>query len=380
MKTIMGNYFNTVEEIFSQKKYPMSYLSDSFNDVESWQSAARQKMRELLAYDPKETPLDPIVSDSYLKNGLIYEHLSYAQPYGPRTEGILMRPEGVKGKLPGILGLHDHGGFKYYGKEKITDPKNLPNIMKSYQDMYYGGRAWAAELAKRGYVVFVPDLFLWGSRKMRIEDVTEAYVKDALDKPADTEGHISAYNDFASKHEHDIAKTLIEAGTTWPGMMLADDMRALDFLLTQPQVDDKNIGCGGLSGGGLRTVFLSAMDERVKCGVCAGFMSTSAEFALYKVHNHTWMMYVPGLTNIMDFTDLYSLHGRKPAMVLFAEDDDLYTKKGQADADKRLREIYTKMGAPELYEGHFFPGSHRFDVDMQGIAFDFYDKWMKTLI
>jgi len=389
MKPIMGAYQGAVRDYLNKQKYPLSYLSDEFNDVAAWQDAARAKVRELLSYSPPKIPFDAQVHDEYVKGGLIYQHVSYAQPFGPRTEGILMRPAGRAqpdgGRLPGILALHDHGGFKYYGKEKITSPKALPSIMVDFQEQYYGGRGWAHELARRGYAVFVPDVFLWGSRKINIDDVPAWYAAahesltphGGLMAPEGSDEYIGAYNNFAGFMESDIAKTLIEAGTTWPGFMVSDDMRALDFLLSQPYVDPENVGCGGLSGGGCRTVFLAAMDERVKCSVCAGFMTTSEDFALNKVHTHTWMMYLPGLTNLMDFTDLYSLHGKKPTMVLYDADDELFTPAGMWEADARFRRIYAKMGAPELYRGHFFPGPHKFDVEMQEIAFDFYDEWLK---
>ena len=251
--------------------------------------------------------------------------------------------------------------------------------MVDFKNKYYGGRSWAHELALRGYVVFTPDVFLWGSRKIKIEDVPEWYAEayEGLKTPADSASYIDAYNQFSGFMESDIAKTLIEAGMTWPGVTVHDDMRAVDFLASQPFVDEKNISCGGLSGGGCRTVFLAAMDERIKCSVCVGFMSTSAELALHKIHKHTWMMYIPGLTNLMDFTDLYSLHGKKPTMVLYDIDDELFTPKGQEDADRHLRRIYEKMGVPELYSGLFFQGPHKFDIEMQETAFAFYDKWMK---
>ena len=381
MKAITGKYFNAVQEHMARLTYPMSFLSDKYTDVEKWQGEARAEVRGLLSYNPPETPLDSQVHDEYVKDGIIYRHISYAQPYGPRTEGILMRPDNIKGKLPGFIGLHDHGGFKYYGKEKITAPKNAPAIMKNYQAEYYAERAWASELAGRGYAVFVPDVFLWGSRKIMPEDMPEWYMRqwqDGLKQPVDSDEYIRAYNSYAGFAESDLAKTFTEAGMCWAGITVYDDMRAVDFLLAQPDVDTDNIGCAGLSGGGLRTVLLAAMDERVKASCCVGFMSTSEEFALYKVYTHTWMMYIPGLTNLMDFTDLYSMHGKKPTMVLYDTDDPLYTPKGQEDADKRLRAVYTKMGAPELYSGHFFPGPHKFDVEMQEIAFDFFDKWLKA--
>jgi len=384
---ITGKYFNIVKEHMEKLEYPMSFLANKYTDVDKWQEEARAEVNKLMPYNPPETPLDSQVLDEYIKDGLIYQHVSYAQPYGPRTEGILMRPENVKSKLPGFIGLHDHGGFKYYGKEKVTAPKNAPAIMKGYQEEYYGGRAWASELAKKGYAVFVPDVFLWGSRKIMPEDLPEHYFKgwipagenwwDGLNQPVDSDEYIRAYNAYAGHAESDLAKTFIEAGMCWPGITVYDDMRAVDFLLTQADVDSENIGCAGLSGGGLRTVLLASMDERIKASCCVGFITTASEFALYKVFTHTWMMYIPGLSTLMDFTDLYSLHGAKPTMVLYDTDDPLYTPKGQEDADSRLRAIYMKMGVPELYHGQFFPGPHKFDVKMQEIAFDWFDKWLK---
>ena len=403
MRQLMGKYYDMLCDHTSRLRYPMSFLSEAHVDAGEWQ-AARAEVRKLLMFDPPDVPFDEAVHESYVKDGLSYRRVSYAQPYGPRTEGYLIKPEGADsgagagsgagadagagagagaaGKLPAILALHDHGGYKYYGKEKITAPRDAPELMKPYQEAYYGGRAWASELAARGYIVFVPDVFLWGSRKIRPEDLPEWYVQDeTLKFPAEgaagSPAYVEAYNRFAGDMESDIAKAFTEAGMTWPGAMLYDDMRAMDFLLAQPEADAANTGCGGLSGGGLRTVFLAAMDERVKCSVCVGFMSTSEEFALHKVYTHTWMMYLPGLSRLMDFADLYSLHGRKPTMTLFDEQDELFTPKGQHDADERLRRIYEKMGAPEMYEGHFFPGGHKFDVEMQDVAFAFYDKWLK---
>jgi cephalosporin-C deacetylase-like acetyl esterase len=46
-----------------------------------------------------------------------------------------------------------------------------------------------------------------------------------------------------------------------------DGMRAIDYLLTRPEVDKGKIGCAGHSGGGTLTRFIAAMDDRVKCAV-----------------------------------------------------------------------------------------------------------------
>jgi dienelactone hydrolase len=375
----MGPYYGMLTDRLANLTYPFSFLNDRFTDVDAWRFDARGEVKKLLLFTPPDVPLDARYEESYVKDGAEYTHLSYAQPYGPRTGGILIKPPGAAGKLPGVVALHDHSGYKYYGKEKITSPNGLCESVIELQRNTYGGRAWAHELAKRGYIVFTPDVFLWGSRRIEPDTLPEWYTEGRADftKPADSEEYIAEFNKFAGFQESDIAKALTEAGMTWPGIMLYDDMRAVDFLLTQPETDLANVGCCGLSGGGLRSVFLAGMDERIKASVCVAFMSTAAEFAPYKVHRHTWMMYLPGLTALMDFTDLYALRGRKPTMVQYDLDDTLFTPKGMKDADERLTALFTKMGAPDLYSGQFYPGPHKFDVPMQEQAFGFFDKWLK---
>jgi hypothetical protein len=45
-------------------------------------------------------------------------------------------------------------------------------------------------------------------------------------------------------------------------------------------------------------------------------------------------------------------------------------------ADRILREIYAKARADQRYQGHYFPGSHKFDMEMQAVAFDWFDQWL----
>ena len=74
-------------------------------------------------------------------DGLWIEHLQWQLPFGPPTEALLLKPAGSKGKLPGIVGLHDHGGQKYFGMRKITRTSNDQHpVMQRHQAQYYGGR------------------------------------------------------------------------------------------------------------------------------------------------------------------------------------------------------------------------------------------------
>jgi dienelactone hydrolase len=88
------------------------------------------------------------------------EHLSWALSYGPETQAYFLKPAGAKGRLPGVLCLHDHGGNKYFGKSKITRVSdNTYPALRNHQHIYYGGAALTNEIAKQGYSVLVHDVF-----------------------------------------------------------------------------------------------------------------------------------------------------------------------------------------------------------------------------
>ncbi len=362
---------------------PLSYRHPDWKDLEQWRGKARQKLTELLAA-PDAGPVPEVsVSKKYVYDGLEIEEISWQLPYGHPTEAILLKPLGTAGPLPGILGLHDHGGNKYLGKRKITRTSDdTPGFVIAHQEQSYEGLAWANQVAKRGYVVLVHDTFAFGSRRILYQDVTgiawgACNVEGRSDDNPEDPANIESYNAWAGEHEHILSKSLFCGGTTWPGVFLAEDRKALDVLSTHPDVDPERLGCGGLSGGGLRTVYLGGTDPRIKCAACAGFMTTWNDFLLHKSYTHTWMTYTPLLPRYMDFPEILGLRVPLPTMTLYDTDDELYTMNGMTRADQILKEVYAKAGAQDHYEGRFYPGPHKFDARMQKDAFDWFDRWLK---
>ena len=181
--------------------------------------------------------------------------------------------------------------------------------------------------------------------------------------------NIKAYNEWAGQHEHVMAKSLFSAGTTWPAVFFAEDKKALDILCARKDVDANRIGCAGLSGGGMRTVFMGGLDARIKCAVSVGFMTTWKDFLLHKSFTHTWMTYVPLLPNELDFPEILGLRVPLATLVLNDENDELYTLAEMHRADKILSEVYAKAGASNKYKCSYYPGPHKFDKAMQAEAF-----------
>ena len=138
-------------------------------------AATRDSLREVLGFGGgDESPRDVQVGARWERDGVSGEAISWSVGYGPRTEAWLLRPAGVTGPLPGIVALHDHGGFKFFGKEKIAaGPDEAPALLPAYRDRYYGDRAYPNALAREAFAVPVHDVFLWGSRRFPLETMPE---------------------------------------------------------------------------------------------------------------------------------------------------------------------------------------------------------------
>lgn len=380
-KSIIGGYGTWAASLVSSPP-SLSFRNPKWTDQSKWKKEAVAKTRELLA-SPEVAAIPTVrVERKYEYDGLEIEELSWQLPYGNPTKAVLLKPKGVTKPLPGILGLHDHAGKKYFGYRKIvkTSDDQHPMLVE-HQSTDYGGKAWANEVAKRGYVVLVHDTFAFGSRRVLYEDVAglnwgPLNTKGKSDSDPEKPENIEAYNRWSSEHEHVMSKSLFCAGTTWPGVFLAEDQIALSILAGRKEVDPKRLGCGGLSGGGLRTVYLAGLDERIKCAVCVGFMSTWDDFLLNKSYTHTWMTYAPLLPKYLDFPEILGLRLPLPVLVQSNNQDELYTLPEMKKADQILGEVYKKGNASDKYQTRFYDGPHKFDAEMQKDAFAWFDKWL----
>jgi len=356
----------------------LSFRRAGWAGVDAWKAQARERYRQLLLQPDSGSTPRAAVQHKLEFDGLEIEHLTWQLPYGPPTEALVLKPAGATGKLPGVLALHDHGGQKYFGTRKITRiSKDLHPVMLAHQERYYGGVAWANELARRGYVVLVADAFAFGSRRVRPGDVSEPVRAGFVEQDPEATDEIQRYNTWAGNHEHVLSKSLFCAGTSWPGVFVGEDQRALDYLCSRADVDADRVGCGGLSGGGLRTVYLSGLDARIKCSCTAGMMTTWRDYLLNKSQTHTWMVYIPGLPREMEYPEILGLNVPNAAMLLNNREDQLFTLSEMERADGILGEVYKKAGVPQRYSAKFYPGPHKFNRDMQADAFAWFDQWLK---
>lgn len=380
-KSIIGQY-GTWAAGLRPNPPKLSLRANRNKNLDAWRKEALAKTVELVASPPMGAVPKVTVVKKYEYDGLEIEELSWQLPFGRPTKAVFLKPAGAKKPLPAVLALHDHGGNKYFGWEKIVATSdNPPPLMTAHRAHYYENQAWANELAKRGYAVLVHDTFAFGSRRVYYEDVagiTWGSTKDTnrRDDQIDTPEEIATYNAWASDHEHIMSKSLFCGGTTWPGVVLAEDQVALTILSQRPEVNPKRLGCSGLSGGGLRTVYLGGLDHRVKCAVPVGFMSTWNDFLLHKTYTHTWMVYTPLLPNYLEFPEIMGLRVPLATLVLNNRQDQLYTLPEMQKSDEILQEVYQIAKAPEAYKTSFYDGEHKFDRAMQEEAFAWFGRWL----
>jgi dienelactone hydrolase len=184
------------------------------------------------------------------------------------------------------------------------------------------------------------------------------------------------YNRLAARHEHVIAKYCALLGTSLAGTVAYEDRIAAAYLASRSEVRPGALGCVGLSGGGCRAALLQATSERVGGAVIAGMMTTHHALLDHHVANHTWMFFPPNLAARGDWPDLAACRAPSPLMVQYLLDDALFPVAGMRTAHRLLAERYERANAADAYVGEFYPGPHRFDVQMQLSASNRLTRWL----
>jgi len=148
-----------------------SWLSGRFHNFADWRSHARAVLIELFGTTPLPVPFDVETLDIQERATYSVRRLRFNVHAAFRTEAYILMPRG-DGPFPGIVALHDHGGFFLWGKEKLvrTPIADHPAMVQHLR--HYDGRFIADELAARGYAVIVIDAWHWGEQ--RVPDVMGA--------------------------------------------------------------------------------------------------------------------------------------------------------------------------------------------------------------
>ncbi|MCS6865304.1 MAG: alpha/beta hydrolase family protein [Gemmataceae bacterium] len=369
----LGTLFTEVEKLVRGRRYSYSFLGDRFRTLEDFKKSARDKVFELLLYrpekvDPKAEVLAQIEYDGYTLEKIVFS----TSPHF-RVPAYVLIPKKATFPAPAIIDLHSHGGMFLFGKEKVIDfGKNHP-AMERYHQVNYDGRPTATALVRRGYVVISIDAFMFGERRV----LMDADIPVGYDRSKYSLEEVHRLNQVCRAKEATIVKSLILAGLSWPGIVIWDDMRTVDYLLTRREVDPKRIGCVGISMGGYRAMFLAGLDERIAAACVVGFMSTVAPMIKAHVDTHSFVHFIPMLHQYLDWPDVVSMMAPKPLMVQQCSQDRLFPFDGMNDSLRRIEAVYEKAGVRKNFAGRFYDAPHMFSKTMQDDAFAWFDHHLK---
>ena len=352
----------------------LSFLQPAFKSLASWQPNARAKVFERLFYAPPAVAPQPQIIRRTDRGDYTEEYLTFQTPPDLRVPASVLIPRNAPLPAPGIVALHSHDGVYLWGKEKIVENDQEHPWLTSFKQRAYGGKSIAAELARRGYVVITIDAFYWGERRMLLDDDPAAYRERPLSM---SEPDIRAFNARASQNESLMARSLFTAGVTWPGVLIWDDIRTLDYLASRPEVDRSRLGCVGLSMGGYRTYVLAALDPRIKAAVDVGWMtSVASQIKQHVVNTIGFSFHINGLYRYMDFPDFAALVAPRALLVINGSQDRLFAPEGVTAAFEKIARCYAKAGAPDRQRCRLYDAPHEFNLDMQAEAWDWLKRWL----
>ena len=370
----VGSLFPIILDRAIKGEFPLSFLNKDFRSVKSWKKKARAKLLELLHYSPEPCDPNAEIVERVDKGDFVREKIYFNTTPAIRVPAYLLIPKNAGKRMPTIVALHDHGGFYLWGKEKLVETENEPQVMKDWRKSYYGNASIASTLARMGYVVLVIDMFYWGERRMLLDDDPADFRERPIDMP---QARISAFNQRSSQSEQLVGRTTFSAGFTWAGLMFWDDIRSVDYLVTRPEVDPKRIGCVGLSVGGLRSCHLAALDDRIKAAVIVGWMASFPAQLQRHIRNtigHTKV--VPGLYRYMDYPDVATLAMPTPILVINGKKDGLFEPAGVQNAFEKINRCYKKAGIPDRAKTSMYDAPHEFNAEMQREAWEWIKRWV----
>jgi hypothetical protein len=200
-------------ERFKEHKLP--------GNVKDWEvyktNVRNQIIKKAGVHINHKLPLNVREFGTITMKGYTIKNIAFQTLPGVYATANLFIPDG-KGPFPAVINLHAHSG-------RFDD----------------NDQAVGHSLAVHGYVCLSIDP--WGAgERTTVHGVTEY-------------------------HGSNLGASFMNIGESLMGIQITDNMRGVDLLSSLPYVDARNIGAAGASGGGNQTMWLAAVDERIKAAV-----------------------------------------------------------------------------------------------------------------
>jgi len=216
----------------------------------------------------------------------------------------------------------------------------------------------AANLAMKGFVVLAYDPVGQGERQQAYDRRLRAALGGGS-----TDQHILAG-----------AQSLL-AGESFARFRIWDAKRALDYLLSRPEVDAEKVGCTGCSGGGTVTTYISALDPRIKVAAPACYMNTFR--LLFTGPTGDSEQSIPGfLAAGLDLADYVELFAPKPWLIV-STTGDFFPIEGARHAYQEASDWYALYGAKDKIAWAIGPGGHGTPLEDREAIYGWMIRWLK---
>jgi dienelactone hydrolase len=309
---------------------------------EAWEARKAILKEQLLVSQglwpmPEKAPLNAVIHGKIERDGYTIEKVFFASHPGHYVTGNLYRPTGKTGKRPAVLYTHGHWQDARLSTANSWTSDKKSGAEATEESSKYFHQAGCAMLARLGCVVFHYDM-VGNSDSMQIK-------------------HREGFKDVDAQLRLQTFMNL----QTW------NSIRAVDFLLTLPEVDPGRIGITGASGGGTQSFILAACDERIAAAFPAVMVSASMQGGCV-CENCAYLRV--GTTNI----ELAALIAPRPLGMTAAND---WTKELETKGLPELKEIYAMYGAEENVMAKYLNFSHNYNQPSREVMYNFFNKHLR---
>jgi dienelactone hydrolase len=289
----------------------------------------RRKIAEAEGSWPRDkAPLDPQVRGTLQRDGYRVEHLIFQTRAGCYATSSVYVPTSSPGPFPAVLCVHGH--WRGARRDPVVQSRCIG-------------------LAKLGFVALTLDAWGAGERGSQIGS-----------------------NEY---HGGLLGSSLWPVGTPLHAMQLYDNVRALDYLQSRPDVIPGKIGCTGASGGGNQTTYISAFDERIQCAVPVCSVGT---FESYLTTASCVDEVLLGGLTIAEEGDLLGMVAPRWLMIVTATRDAYHFGPGPSgEAFKRAQGWFRAQGVEGQARHSLFESGHDYNQAMREAMYGWMTRSLK---
>jgi cephalosporin-C deacetylase-like acetyl esterase len=328
----------------AQRKSDLAKVTSS-SAAEHRISLIRTKVWECIGGKPDETPLNATITgvidrEEYSIDKVVFE----SQPKFYVTAHLYLPKSGAR-PYPGIIAPLGHtADGKFY---------------RSYQTLFQN-------LARKGFAVLAFDPPGQGERLQYLNP----------------EGNQSLYGPTG---EHDrFGWPALLIGSSTSQFELWDGIRGIDYLVSRPEIDREKIGCCGHSGGGTQTMFLCALEPRIKAAVVVEGHTENLAGADYQAPGafaDAEQNLIGSLNTPVDRGDLLAAFAPKPLLICYSPIDNGTTYsphyvQGTKEIFEELGNLYNLYGVKDRVELFASTLPHDYDYFHRHATYEWFNKWL----